>query len=252
MADTHAVDCHTPVTAPDITLHTYFRSSCSARVRMALNLKGLSYTPVYIHLLKNEQSSAEYTTVNPLGAVPTITFTTGSEASGKKDTFVLTQSIAILEYLEETFPSPHYRSLLPSTAAARARVRQLCNIIACDVQPVTNLRILRDVKALATAAGRDAESAGTEWQQKHMAAGLAAYEDVLSRQGTAGRYSVGDEITMADLCLLPAVDAAERFGVDVAGRFPAVERVRRALEQVDEIVRGGWRAQGDTPAEFRC
>ncbi|KAJ6256030.1 hypothetical protein Dda_9122 [Drechslerella dactyloides] len=234
---------------PEITLHTYFRSSCSARVRMALNLKKLPYTPVYIHLLKNEHSSPSYATVNPSGAVPTITFTSSSD---KTDTFVLTQSIAILEYLEETFPAPEYRALLPSSPVDRARVRQLCNIIACDVQPVTNLRILRDVKAFATAAGRDAEAAGVEWQQKYMDAGLAAYETVLTEGKTAGKYSVGDEITMADLCLLPAVDAAERFGVDVAGRFPAVERVRRALEEVDEVVRGGWRAQGDTPAEFRC
>ncbi|KAF3926141.1 hypothetical protein ABW21_db0201458 [Orbilia brochopaga] len=255
MADTLHVNCDTPtheLATPDIKLHTYFRSSCSARVRMALNLKGLTYTPTYVHLLKNEQTSAAYTAVNPLGAVPTITFTTTNTTGiNKKDetTFMLTQSLAILEYLDEAFPSPQYKALLPSDTISRARVRQICNIIACDIQPVTNLRILRDIKTLATAAGQDPDATGTEWQQKHMAAGLAACEEILKE--SAGKYSVGDMITMADLCLLPAIDGAERFGVDVAGRFPAVQRVRRALEAVEELVRGGWRAQGDTPAEFR-
>ncbi|KAK6524964.1 hypothetical protein TWF281_011854 [Arthrobotrys megalospora] len=231
---------------PNITLHTYFRSSCSARVRIALHLKGLTYTPVYIHLLKGEQSSQPYTSLNPSGTVPTITFSPDEEQAVS---FVLTQSIAILEYLDEKFPAPEYTPLLPKNPEDRARVRQLCNIIACDVQPLTNLKMLKQVKKFAEDAGMNPDVAGQEWQKKIMTEGFRAYEAVASK--TAGKYSVGDDISMADVCLMPAIDAAVRFGVDM-DEFESVGRVWRALEEVEAVKKGGWRAQGDTPEDLRA
>src|SRR5947209_2161063 len=122
---------------PKITLHTYFRSSCSARVRIALHHKGLPFTSSYVHLLKDQHTSPDYAALNPSKLVPTLTIT--SENDGLEP-LVLMQSVAIMEYLEERFPSPHYPSLLPPTTLVvqRAKVRQLVNIISCDIQPVTN------------------------------------------------------------------------------------------------------------------
>ncbi|KAF3929548.1 hypothetical protein ABW19_dt0205068 [Dactylella cylindrospora] len=232
-----------PQGTPEITLHTYFRSSCSARVRIALNLKGLPYNSKFIHLLKGEQSSPEYKSLNPSCGVPTITF-----SQNEPDDFILTQSMAILEYLEEAFPSPEYTALLPSSPRDRARVRQLCNIVACDIQPLTNLKMLKKVKQFARDAGNDPEVVGPEWQKSIMADGLRAYEAIV--KNTAGKYSVGDEISMADCCLLPAIDGAVRFGVDMQ-EFETIGRVWENLEKVEEMVKGGWRMQGDTPQEFR-
>ncbi|KAF3926954.1 hypothetical protein ABW20_dc0107726 [Dactylellina cionopaga] len=232
---------------PKIELHTYFRSSCSARIRIALYLKGLTFTPHYVHLVKGEQLSAEYAALNPSATVPTIAFSSQNEG-GEDVSFVLTQSMAILEYLEERFPAPEHAALLPSKAEDRARVRQLCNILACDVQPLTNLKMLKAVKDFARAAGQDPEVAGPEWQKRIMTEGIKAYEAVVSN--TAGRYSVGDSFSMADVCLVPAIDGAVRFGVDME-LFPTVKRVGGELDKVEAVVKGGWRTQGDTPEEFR-
>ncbi|KAK6332108.1 hypothetical protein TWF718_002642 [Orbilia javanica] len=235
---------------PKITLYTYFRSSCSARVRMALHWKGLEFTPVYIHLLKNDQFSQTYAALNPSKAVPTIVFSPNEDDSQSEPvTFVLTQSVAILEYLEERFPAPKYPALFPTNIEDRARVRQLSQIVACDIQPITNLKMLKEVKKFATEAGKDPEAAGPEWQKRHMAEGLKAYETVVSK--TAGKYSVGDTVTLADFCLVPTIDGAVRFGVDMS-EFETIGRVWQALEEVEAVKKGGWRAQGDTPEEFRC
>ncbi|EPS43246.1 hypothetical protein H072_2748 [Dactylellina haptotyla CBS 200.50] len=231
---------------PNITLHTYFRSSCSARVRIALNLKGLTFTPHYIHLVKSEQCSPEYTSINPSATVPTITFTQDEES---QDSFVLTQSMAILEYLEEKFPPPAYTPLLPTNPEHRARVRQLCNIIACDIQPLTNLKMLKSMKEYAKAAGQDPDVAGPEWQKKIMTEGFRAYEAICKK--SVGKYSVGDELSMADVCLMPAIDGAVRFGVDME-EFETVKRVWSELDKVEAVVKGGWRVQGDTPADLRA
>lgn len=230
---------------PKITLHTYFRSSASARVRIAMNIKGLPYDPKYIHLLKNEHTSPEYKAINPLGAVPTITF---SQDGSDEEDFRLTQSIAILEYLEEAYPAPEYPSLLPTSPKDRARVRQLCQIMACDIQPHTNLKVFKRVKELIKATGQDPEVAGPQWQKTLMTEGFAALEAIMKT--TAGTYSVGDQLTMADCCLAPTIDAGMRFGVDM-GQFESIQRVQANLEKVDAVVKGGWRMQGDTPEEFR-
>ncbi|KAK5078060.1 hypothetical protein LTR64_003536 [Lithohypha guttulata] len=214
---------------PDYELYTYFRSSCSARVRIAAHLKGIPLKYNYIHLLKNEQQNSDK-------SVPTLVIT---ESDGTK--ILIRQSVAILEYFEERHPELLPRLLPPvDRPVKRGQVRDLVNIVACDIQPVTNLRILNKVRPL----GAKAE----EWQQEFMAAGLDAYEKVA--RGTAGKFSFGDEVTMADVVLVPAVDGALRFGVDL-GRFPVVKRVYETCMGLEAFQKGGWKSQPDTPEELR-
>jgi maleylacetoacetate isomerase len=219
--------------ADNITLYTYFRSSCSARVRIALHLKGLAFTPVYVNLLKGEQSSAEHKEINPSGTVPALVI---KRDSAKPVT--ITQSLAALEYLDEAFPNT--LSLLPSDPATRATVRSLASIIACDVQPVTNLKILKRVAPL----GADREG----WSRDLIEDGLRAYEAIAAK--SAGKFSVGDTISLADVCLIPAAWGAERVGVDLKA-FPVVNEIVRRLEEESAVKLGHWRNQGDTPEEFR-
>lgn len=215
-------------------LYTYFRSSCSARVRIAANHKGIQLEFHFINLLQGEQKSTEYAEVNTSQSVPTLVVTT---ADGQIST--IEQSVAILEYLEET--RPDLPPLLPSDANERALVRQLVQIVACDIQPVTNLRILSKVRQ----AGLDGEA----WQREFMAAGLRAYEKTVVRHGQ-GVYSIGDSITMADVVLVPAVDGALRFNVDMT-EFPRVKKIYEATQQLPAFRAGSWKTQPDTPAQFR-
>ena len=224
---------------PKITLYTYFRSSCSARLRIALNLKNIPYTPIAINLLKGEQRTAANTSLNPSATVPTLIAEYNTTPAPK--TVTITQSLPALEYLEEITPSTA-PSLLPppSNPELRAVVRTLANIIACDVQPVTNLRILKRVEPY----GVDRNV----WSKELIEDGLRAYEAIAS--SVAGKFSVGDVVTLADVCLLPAVWNAQRAGVDLAP-FPVIQRVAANLEEVDAVKRGHWRTQPDTPEEFR-
>lgn len=225
--------------APRLLLHTYFRSTCSARVRTAAHLKGIPLEYSYIHLLKNDQSSSEYTATNPSASVPTLTVT---PASGEKA--VIRQSVAILEFFEEYFPDK--RKLLPDAKdpVNRAKVRELVNIIATDTQPPTNLRILKRVKKVS----QGSEAAPGEWAKDIMSKGLEAYDKVAEQY--AGRYSVGDEVTLADVCLAPAIEGALRNNVDI-GQFPTVERVYNNIKGLEEFKKGDWKHQGDTPDEFK-
>lgn len=218
---------------PEYTLYSYFRSSSSARVRIALNLKGVSYELIPINLLKNEQQSDAHKTLNPSASVPLLCHRK-LEGSIK-----IEQSVAAMEYLDELHPqSP----LLPprSDPVARAKVRVLVNIIIADIQPVTNLRIMRRVRNL----GGDAEA----WNQELMQMGLLPYESIV--QTTAGKYSVGDDITMADACLVPALWNAERYGVSF-NEFPTISRISQALAVHPAIIAAHWRNQIDTPDTLR-
>ncbi|KAI6782606.1 glutathione S-transferase [Emericellopsis cladophorae] len=213
----------------DYTLYGYFRSSCTARVRIALYLKGVSCDDVPINLLKNEQASSKHKELNPSGTVPLLV----DNNSG----FKIGQSVAALEYLEETHPE---RSLLPKDAQARATIRQLVNIIACDTQPVTNLRIMRQVRALGGVA--------EDWNLGLMMDGLQAYEAVA--QGCAGKYSFADEVSLADCVLVPAAWNAQRFGVDMT-KFPVIQGIMKNLEELDAVKRADYLVQSDTPEELR-
>ncbi|MGH8307248.1 MAG: maleylacetoacetate isomerase [Gammaproteobacteria bacterium] len=190
-------------------LYTYFRSSAAYRVRIALNLKGLEADYRYIHLVKDggQQHKPEYLAVNPQGLVPALV------DNGQ----VLTQSLAIIEYLEETHPqSP----LLPKDALGRARVRALAQVVACDIHPVNNQRIL---KYLEKAFGAD-EAARNTWYRHWIIEGFGAMEKLLAGNPATGKFCHGDQPTLADICLVPQVFNAKRFDVDLAP-FPVIKRI---------------------------
>lgn len=193
-----------------LTLHTYFRSSAAFRVRCALNHKGLPYSPEIVWLLTDEQTSDAYRALNPQMLVPTLV----------DDGQALNQSLAIIEYLDETKPGP---KLLPADPLGRARVRSLSLLIACDVHPINNLRIL---KYLKRTLGQD-QAAVDAWYRHWVAEGLAAFERELARGGT-GRYCHGDTVTMADCCIVPQVFNAKRFECPLDA-YPTTMRVFDAL-----------------------
>jgi len=202
------------------TLYGYWRSSCSYRVRIVLNLKKIAFATVPVHLVRNEQLSPEHAARAPMRAVPALAI----------DGLVLSQSPAIAEYLDETRPEP---PLLPrgagaGAAAARARVRAVCAAI-CDIQPVGNLRVLRHVMgALPPEAAREArEAARDAWSRKWIGEGLAGVEALVA--ATAGACCVGDDVTLADAFLVPQLYNAERAGLDVGAAFPTLARVAKHL-----------------------
>lgn len=219
---------------PKFHLHTYFRSSCSGRLRIALALKQIPYTTTVTNLLKDEQLSSTYAAINPSASVPVLT---------RLDTdtsFSIGQSIAALEYLEEAFPGVHPLLPAPERALERAQVRTLVNIVACDIQPITNRRIILAVQQL----GKDP----AEWCRHFIERGFAAYEATLEK--TAGRFSVGDQITLADVCLVPAVWAGERFSIDL-GKFSRLKGVFEEMSGTEAVRKAHWRRQEDTPEEFK-
>jgi maleylacetoacetate isomerase len=218
-----------------VTLYTYFRSSCSARLRIALYLKGIPFNSVFVNLLKDEQSSAAHREINPSGTVPALVVQRASAAP-----VTITQSMAALEYLDEAFPN-NGPALLPSDPESRALVRTLSEIIGCDIQPITNLKTLKRVAPL----GADRAT----WSKEIIEDGLRAYETIVSR--SAGKFSLGDQMTSADICLIPAAWGAERVGVDLA-MFPVIHRIVQNLEEEDAVKKGHWQAQPDTPEELRA
>ena len=180
-------------------LYNYFRSSASFRVRIALQLKGLAYEYVPVHLVKGEQRSADLAALAAEHLVPVLELEDGRR---------LTQSMAIIEYLDETHPQP---ALLPGDAIGRARVRALAQIVACEVHPLNNLRVL---KYLVHELKAD-EPAKNAWYRHWVDLGLQAYEAHLAEQ--PGAFSHGDAPTLADCCLVPQIFNAQRFDCDLSG-----------------------------------
>lgn len=192
-------------------LYGYFRSSAAYRVRIALNLKGLAYQYRAVNLLQGEQRSAEYLAINPHGLVPLL------DDGGVR----IAQSLAICEYLDEAYPdSPR---LLPADPALRAQARSIALAIAADIHPLQNPRVGKYLQAEFGVG----EEGKTEWIRHWIRTGLAALERQLAE--SAGRYAVGDAPTLADVCLLPQVFSARRFGVDLAP-YPTIVRITEALE----------------------
>ncbi len=181
-------------------LYNYFRSSASFRVRIALALKGLTYEYVPVHLVKGEHKKPDYQAVAPAGLVPTLVLDDGER---------LSQSMAIIEYLDEVHPQP---PLLPADALERARVRALAQSIACEIHPVNNLRVL---KYLVREMKVDEEAKNT-WYRHWVRSGLEALERELA-QYPAGRYAYGDTPTLADCVLVPQIFNGQRFEVDFSG-----------------------------------
>lgn len=201
------------------TLHGYFRSTTSWRVRIALGFKGIAYHTVPIHLLRDggQQYSPEYKALNPLGEVPTLIV---EDADGAV-VVTIAQSVAILEYLEETHPHP---ALLPTDAADRAKTRQLVEIVNSSIHPVQNLKVMRQLTA---DFGTD-RAANFDWAKRWIDRHFVGLETLV--QTTRGRYVMGDAITLADVALVPQVFNAGRFGVDM-GQFPCLTAVSEAASQ---------------------
>src|SRR3984893_8312328 len=195
-------------------LHGYFRSSASYRVRIALNLRGVAGKPLPHHLRKGEQRDPSYLAINPQGLVPTL------QDAG----VVITQSLAIIEWLEETHPAP---PLLPKDPLRRALVRAFAQVLACDTHPVQNLKVLARLRALGL----------PEEQVTGRAAGapreaLSVWEPVTASE--RGRFCVGEAPTIADLCLVPQLANARRLGVDVAA-FPRLLTAEAAAKQIQAV-----------------
>ena len=208
-------------------LYGYFRSSAAYRVRIALNLKALAYDNHFIHLQKNDQLGGDYARLNPQQLVPALT----------QDDHLFTQSLAIIEYLDETHPDP---PLLPKNATERARVRALALAIACDIHPINNLRVLRYL----TKEMGVAEEKKDQWYRHWVETGLQAVEKMLTGSPATGRFSHGDTPTLADICLVPQVANARRFKCDLAG-CPTVERIVAECNKLDAFARAAPDRQPD-------
>jgi maleylpyruvate isomerase len=193
-------------------LHGYFRSSAAYRVRIALNLKGLSAQHLPHHLRKGEQCAPSYLAINPQGLVPTLENDAGA---------ILTQSVAIIEWLDETHPQP---PLLPKDPLSRAKVRAFAMAIACDIHPVQNLKVLARLRQLGLP-----EEKVTEWAAWANREGLSACETLIA--GEPGPFCFGVAPTMADLCLVPQLANARRFGVDLKA-FPRLLQAEAAAKEL--------------------
>jgi len=209
-----------------LQLYTYFRSSASFRVRIAMNIKGLAYDPEVIWLLDNEQTSEPYRRLNPQALVPTLI------EEGQR----LIQSLAIIEYLDETRAGPR---LLPGDPLGRARVRGLAQVIACEIHPLNNLRVLKYLKQQLG----QAQPAIDQWYRHWCEEGLAAFE-VLLDDGKAGTYCHGDGVSMADICLVPQIFNARRFNIDLSF-YPRTLAIHERLMKLDAFER----AQPERQAE---
>jgi len=196
-----------------IVLHTYWRSSAAYRVRIGLNLKGLPWESRPVHLVRNggEQHADAYVRINPQQLVPTL------EHGG----LVLTQSMAILEYLDEAFAGTP--PLLPREPEARARVRALAQLVGCDIHPLNNLRVMQYLEQRLTAP----TDARQHWTLHWMAEGFAALETLLASSAETGTFCHGDQPGLADACLVPQLYNAHRFGLDLAP-YPHLQRIEAA------------------------
>ncbi|MDO4709474.1 MAG: maleylacetoacetate isomerase [Pseudomonadota bacterium] len=193
----------------ELVLYSYWRSSAAYRVRIGLNLKSLPYTQKHVHLLRDggEQRTAAYRALNPQALVPTL----------QHGNVVLSQSLAILEYLDDIHPEP---ALLPKDAAGRARVRALAQLVACDIHPLNNLRVGQYLKAEYALA----QTAVEDWMRHWMHEGFTAMQTALAQSPATGAFCHGDTPTLADICLIPQLYNAHRFGLDMAA-YPTLSAI---------------------------
>ncbi|KAJ1723422.1 hypothetical protein LPJ53_002232 [Coemansia erecta] len=205
-------------------LYTYFRSSCSARVRIALSYKNIEYESRAVNLQKGEHTSDDYTELNPGKLLPYLVI----DGNG------LSQSIAILEYLEEVYPD---KPLLPKDPGQRAQVRTIVNAISCDIQPLQNMRVLLALP--------EEQRAG--YARKIISAGLAVVERMLEK--TAGDFCVGNHVTMADCCLIPQLYNARRFDVDLSA-MPHIRAIEERANALEAFRCAHWSRQPDCPVDL--
>ena len=219
-------------TVPAFELYAFWRTSATFRVRVALNLKNLPATEIFINVDAGEQRSEAYLKINPLGGLPTLV-----EAGNPP----ITQSLAILEFLEETQPLP---ALLPADRHGRARVRSLCNMLAADTHPLITPRVK---KYLTTEAGFD-DVAWRHWQTQWFTTGLAAVEQRLSTEEQTGLYCHGDTVGMADICLASVVAVMRVFKIEVPD-IPTVEGIVARCSVLDAFVRAEPARQVGAPVQ---
>ncbi|PUE07369.1 maleylacetoacetate isomerase [Limnohabitans sp. WS1] len=208
-------------------LYSFFRSGTSHRLRIALNLKGIATDYVAIDLRVDEQQNEAFKAINPQGLVPALD--TGEQ--------VLIQSPAIIEWLEEKYPTP---ALLPEGAEARAHVRALAAMVGCDIHPINNRRILQ---TLRKQFGAD-EAAINAWCGTWISEGFDAYEALIGADKSRGRFSYGDTPTLADVYLIPQVESARRFNVDMS-RWPLISAIDRACSELEAFKQAAPMAQPD-------
>jgi maleylpyruvate isomerase len=212
-------------------LYHYFRSSASYRVRIALNFKGLPWETALVDLRApaSAQHTPEFRAVNPQGLIPVL-------ADGEQ---VITQSLAIIEYLEETHPQP---PLLPRTAAERALVRSLALAVACDIHPLGNLRVLNYLRANLHADDQVVNAWAGQW----IGLGFAALEERVQHTSGDGLHMFGSSVTLADVCIVPQMYNARRYQVDVAP-YPRLRAICAQLESLPAFAKAAPEAQPDAP-----
>jgi len=215
--------------AAKYVLYSYWRSGCSWRARIAFEHKKVPFEYHAINLLKGEQKGEEYQKKNAARKVPLLDLGAGRSIS---------QSMAIIDYLEQMHPEP---ALLPKDPYLRAKALSLAETINADTQPLQNLAVINKVEALA---GKEAKM---QWAKNVIQAGLEAYESEVA-SGLAGTYSVGDEVTIADLCLIPQLGTARRFGVDVSA-FPTLLRIEGNLTKLPAFIAAHPDKQPDKPKD---
>ncbi|MGP9576071.1 maleylacetoacetate isomerase [Halomonas sp. AOP42-D2-25] len=208
-------------------LYGYFRSSAAYRVRIALNLKGLAYTQAPVNLVKGEQRSGANLARHAQGLVPVLETDEGAQ---------LTQSLAICEYLDERHPDP---ALLPANATGRARVRALAHVVACEIHPLNNLKVL---KYLVGELGVD-DDAKLAWYRHWISEGFDALEAMLTAENGTGAFCHGDTPTLADICLVPQVFNAERFECDLS-TYPTIRRIAERCNDLEAFQKA---APGEQP-----
>jgi len=217
-----------------LKLYNYFRSSTSYRARIALHLKKLDFEYKPIHLLNNggEQHTAEYRALNPVGGVPTLVH----------DEKIISQSFAIIEYLDEAFPQSY--QLLPQDSYLRAKVRQVCENINADIHPLQNLKLMQylEKKHGYTQDQKD------EWAQKWIHEGLAATEKILV--ATTKTYAFGDQVTAADLFIVPQIFSSLRFKVDMS-KYPILSKINDNCLKLEAFQKAHPGKQIDTPSEAK-
>lgn len=214
-----------------IVLYNYFRSSTSFRVRAGLNFKGIDFEYRPINLLKGEQHSIEYRSINPMGGVPSLVH------DGK----IISDSTAILEYIEELFPTP---SLFPKDLYQKAKVREVCEIINSSMHPYGNLKVLQHL----TQAHGYTQEQKDQWVQKWATQGLDALEKILAE--FSGTYCFGEEITMADIYLYPQIITCQRFNVDLS-KYSLIMKIFKHCDAHPAFQKSHLNCQIDTPEEFR-
>lgn len=210
-----------------IELYGYWRSSAAYRVRIALNLKGLEAQQHFVNLREGQHKHEQHRRLSALGRVPVLT--DGGQT--------LTQSLAILEYLEERYPEP---PLLPADLAGRGRVRALAQLVACDIHPLNNLSVLKYLENNLKINSNEKLA----WYRHWVATGFEALEAMLANDSRTGRYCHGDRPGFADACLVPQVYNARRFDCDLSD-YPTIARIDEACAELDAFIRAAPEAQPD-------